>query len=184
MSEAQPSCLSHRALFLAFLESSLAGFGGVLPAARRVLVDGRKWLTQEEFNELFALCQAMPGANITNLSFLFGARARGWSGAAAAVSGLLGVPVVLVVLFTGLYARYGTLDPVRHALGGLGAAAAGLLLGAAGRIALPSLRRGWRDVLMVVLVFALAGLARLPMIWVMALSVPLALLLAARVVRP
>ncbi|WP_298283524.1 chromate transporter [Acidocella sp.] len=184
MSKISLSHLSRGALFLAFLEASLAGFGGVLPAARRVLVDGRKWLTQDEFNELFALCQAMPGANITNLSFLFGARARGWSGAVATVAGLLGVPVVLVVVFTGLYARYGALVPVRHALAGLGAAAAGLLLGAAGRIALPNLRRGWRDVLVVALVFALAGLVRWPMIWVMALSVPLALVLAARAVRP
>jgi chromate transporter len=180
MTRFELSRLSHRALFLAFLEASLSGFGGVLPAARRVLVDHRRWLSQEAFNEMFALCQAMPGANITNMSFLFGYRARGASGAVATVLGLLGVPVALVIGFAGLYVRYGALPPVHHALAGLGAGASGLLLGAAGRIAAPILKGGWWPVSVVVLVFALAALLRLPMLFVMALCVPVALLLAWR----
>ena len=44
-------------LFLAFSKMSLAGFGGVLVWARRAIVEQHRWMTPDEFNEAFALCQ-------------------------------------------------------------------------------------------------------------------------------
>ncbi len=41
-------------LFKAFLIVSISGFGGALPWARRMIVDQRRWMTAEEFNEAFA----------------------------------------------------------------------------------------------------------------------------------
>ena len=71
-------------LFLAFLTMSLSGFGGVLPWARRMLVEERRWMTAQEFNDAYALCQFLPGPNIVNLSVVFGSRcaARGGGGRA------------------------------------------------------------------------------------------------------
>src|SRR3974390_789646 len=60
------------ALFFAFAKMSLAGFGGVLPFARRAIVEEHRWMSQDEFNETFALCHFLPGPNIVNLSFVFG----------------------------------------------------------------------------------------------------------------
>ena len=80
--------LSHTALFTGFFQVGILGFGGVLPMARRMMVDQRGWLTQLEFNELFSLCQTLPGANVTNLSAAFGMRHQGVTGAAAALAGL------------------------------------------------------------------------------------------------
>src|ERR1700691_5921327 len=123
-----PSSLSHKALFMGFFKAGILGFGGVLPMARRLVFDDRRWLTQTDFNELFAVCQSLPGANITNFAAVFGMRHRGVSGAVAALAGLLGAPMAIVMLLSGLYVHYGALTPVRHALAGLAAAAAGLLL--------------------------------------------------------
>jgi chromate transporter len=50
-----------RALFLGFSAVGLSGFGGVLPFARRMLVDQRKWMSAEEFNAQLGLCQFLPG---------------------------------------------------------------------------------------------------------------------------
>ncbi|MGY3443986.1 chromate transporter [Bradyrhizobium sp. USDA 4473] len=58
-------------LFLAFAKMSLAGFGGVLVWARRSIVEQRRWMTAEEFNETLALCHFLPGPNIVNLSVVF-----------------------------------------------------------------------------------------------------------------
>lgn len=33
------------------------GFGGVLPLARKVIVEQRQWLSPEKFTELLGLCQ-------------------------------------------------------------------------------------------------------------------------------
>ena len=64
-------------LFLAFALISLCGFGGVLAWSRRMLVEERKWMTPEEFNDAYALCQFLPGPNVVNLSVVFGRRIRG-----------------------------------------------------------------------------------------------------------
>ena len=110
-------------LFLAFLGVGLSGFGGVLPFARRMLVDQRAWLTEEEFNETLALCQTLPGPNIINVSIVVGSRFAGASGAAVALAGLLGAPVAIVLVLATLYGRYGSVGRIPGAIIGLGAAA-------------------------------------------------------------
>src|SRR5580693_4579885 len=68
-------------LFIAFATISLSGFGGVLAWSRRMMVEERKWLTSEQFNETYALCAFLPGGNILNFSVVFGARFGGVRGA-------------------------------------------------------------------------------------------------------
>ena len=75
------------ALFLCFLEMGLSGFGGVLPWARRGLVEKRGWLTEQEFAEVLSLGQFLPGPNIGNMSIIIGSRFAGWRGAVAAFCG-------------------------------------------------------------------------------------------------
>src|SRR5215813_7525918 len=84
------------ALFLAFAGLSISSFGGVLAWARRMLVENKGWMTAQEFNDLLALCQFLPGPNIVNLCAVFGARMRGTPSALACVVGLLGPSVALL----------------------------------------------------------------------------------------
>ncbi len=121
----QPGLLE---LFRAFAGMSLAGFGGVLPWARRAVVEERKWMTAEEFNEAFAFSQLLPGPNIVNFSVIFGSRLRGPAGAAVALIGLMGPPLVIVIILAALYARYGDVGWMQRMLAGLAAAAAGLIV--------------------------------------------------------
>src|SRR6202162_4691092 len=81
------------ALFTAFALISLSGFGGVLYWSRRMMVDERKWMTAEAFNEAYALCNFLPGPNIVNFSVVFGRQVGGTVGALVALVGLLGPPV-------------------------------------------------------------------------------------------
>lgn len=174
--------LSHRELFGGFFEAGILGFGGVLPTIRRVMVDDRRWLTQAEFNELFSLCQSLPGANVVNLSFAFGSREAGVTGAATAITGLLSAPVVIVLVLVWLYARFGEVTSVRHALLGLAATAAGLALGSGLRISVPILKVR-RNVLLAGTVYALAFGLHLSLALIALLVLPLSLLLAWRAVR-
>src|SRR3979411_2525933 len=91
-------------LFVAFALISLCGFGGVLAWSRRMLVEERKWMTPDEFNDAYALCQFLPGPNVVNLSVVFGRRIRGPVGAAVALVGLIGPPFVIVSLISFVYA--------------------------------------------------------------------------------
>jgi chromate transporter len=171
---------THGTLFRGFFQVGMLGFGGVLAVARRMVVDQRKWMTPAQFNELFSLCQVMPGANIVNFTFAFGARHRGVSGAAAAVLGLLAGPVCLVMLLQAAYARWGELPEAKHALVGLAAAAAGTVLGTALKIALPIFSRR-TNVALAAAVFALVMLLHLSLLSVLLLVLPVSLFFAWRV---
>src|SRR6201985_1928216 len=114
-------------LFRACLLMALHGFGGVLPWARRTIVEEKRWMTAQEFNEAFAVGQFLPGANIVNLAVVFGSRLHGAAGALVALAGLLIPPVAIVLVLGMLYARYGDTEALQRILAGVAAAAAGLL---------------------------------------------------------
>ena len=97
-----------RALFFGFSSVGLSGFGGVLPFARRMLVEQRGWLSAEEFNAQLGLCQFLPGPNVINLAVVVGKRYCGLAGAIVAPLGLLAGPLVIVLLMAMLYDRYAT----------------------------------------------------------------------------
>jgi chromate transporter len=176
---ATPEKLSHAALFTGFFQAGIIGFGGVLPVARRIMVEQKHWLTAAQFTDLFALCQFLPGANIVNFSFAFGARHRGVSGAAAAVAGLLAAPVAIVLGLGALYQRYGNLPLARHGLTGLAAAATGLVLATALKIATPTFTHV-RNIGISALALALVLLAHLSLPVTMAIVLPVSLFVAWR----
>jgi len=59
-------------LFVAFLKVSLLGFGGWLVWARRIVVEQRQWVDDQEFAEILTLCQFMPGPNIVGITTCVG----------------------------------------------------------------------------------------------------------------
>lgn len=167
------------ALFLAFAGVALSGFGGVLPFARRMLVERRGWLTAEAFADTFALCQSLPGPNIVNLSFVLGGRFAGWRGALAALSGLVLPPFFIVIGLATLYDRIGSSLEARRATAALGAAGAGLVTATAARVAWPLVRgRPLLAGTLIALAFIGAGVIRLPLAWVVAGLAPTAALVA------
>jgi len=123
-----------RALFLGFSSVGLSGFGGVLPFARRMLVEERQWLSAEEFNTQLGFCQFLPGPNVVNLAVLVGKRYHGVPGAIVAPLGLLAGPLAIVLLLALLYDRYGSLPLAQSMLRGIAAAGCGLLLAMAWRM--------------------------------------------------
>ena len=163
-------------LFLGFFKVTLIGFGGVLAWARREMVIDRRWMTPDEFNELFALCQFLPGPNIVNFSLIYGARLYGFSGAAIAFIGLVAPPFVVMILAGMAYAHYGALPWFRDGLTGLGAAAAGLLIATAVQMIQPLVRKDRVPQLLIALgVFTAIGVMQWPILAVLAVLVPLSI---------
>lgn len=132
---------SKAALFLGFMSIAAVAFGGVLPWAHFVIVERRRWLTNEDFTDTLALCRILPGPNIVNMSIVIGARFHGAMGSLAAILGLLTFPIALVLVLAALYGRYGALPGVQGALTQVAAAAAGLVIAMAVKLARPILAR-------------------------------------------
>lgn len=123
-----------RALFFGFSSVGLSGFGGVLPFARRMLVEQRCWMTAEEFNAQLGLCQFLPGPNVINLAVVVGKRYQGLAGAIVAPVGLLAGPLAIVLLLALLYDAYGSLPIAQGMLRGIAAVGCGLLFAMAWRM--------------------------------------------------
>lgn len=173
-----PPIPSHADLFLAFFQITLAGFGGTLPWTRRMFVEKRRWLTAEEFNDVYALCQFLPGPNIVNLTSVFGSRMRGPTGAIAAWAGFLVVPFCVMLAAGMLYESYGDVDAVRRVLRGIVPAAAGLIIATMTKMAAPMFRSvNTAPLVFVATAFAI-GVMRWPLVLVLIVMVPLSIVLA------
>jgi chromate transporter len=166
------------ALLFAFARMSLAGYGGVLPFARRGIVEQHRWMTADEFNETFALCHFLPGPNIVNFSMVFGARLRGIVGGIAAFAGLLLPPMLVMIVLAALYTHFGEIEALRRILAGVACAAVGLLIATVLRMMMPLFKR--RDIagfVMFLVVLAAIGIARWPLAAVLLAAVPVSLAL-------
>jgi chromate transporter len=169
---------THAELFLAFFRITLSGFGGTLAWTRIMFVERKRWMTTEEFNEAYALCQFLPGPNIVNLTSVFGSRMRGATGAFAAWAGFLIVPFCVMLAAGILYERYGDVETVRRVLSGVAPAAAGLLIATVAKMAKPMFRSfGPAPVILVATAFAI-GLMRWSLPLVLLVLVPLSIALA------
>ena len=163
-------------LFIAFATISLSGFGGVLAWSRRMMVEQRRWLTAEEFNEAYALCAILPGGNILNFSVVFGSRIRGPAGALVAIAGLMGPPLLLVMIVGAIYAHYGDLPVLRRMLTGVASAAAGLMMATVAKMMRPLFRnRAVIGPAIAVATFVAIGLLQWPLPLVLAVIVPVSI---------
>ena len=166
-------------LFIEFARLTLHSFGGALFWSRRMLVERRRWLTEQEFVEALALAQLLPGANGVNLAVIVGYRFAGLPGAAASLAGFVGAPLLVIVGIGVFYAHYGAVPLVKGALSGMASIAVGLLIATAAKIA-GVLQRRWRPWTFVLLAFAGVGVMRWPLLAVVAALAPAAIALAWR----
>lgn len=165
---------SLRELFVAFTVLALQGFGGVIAVAQRELCERRRWLSPKDFVELLAAAQVLPGPNVCNLSLMIGDRFFGWRGALAALAGMIAAPMALMLLLAWLVAQASQWPqahgPIRGALAGIAAVAAGQIIGTVLRLAAPLREHelGWpASVSLAGLAFVLMALLKWPLLWVL-----------------
>jgi len=164
-------------LFAGFFMMGICGFGGMLPWARRTIVEQRKWLSPTEFNDLLALCQFLPGPNVIGMSLALGARFNGAAGAMAALTGLMAAPMAIIIALGVIYAQFENDPVVRHAFAGLAAAASGLVVTTALKIVAP-LRVSVLEMAIAAVAFVVVAVFRLPLGPAMLVMTPLAILAA------
>jgi chromate transporter len=156
-------------LFVVFTRLALQGFGGVLSVAQRELVERERWLSKDDFLALLSLGQVLPGPNIINMGLIIGQRFLGWRGAVAAVTGLMLLPLLIVLALAAGYAQISAQPAMAGAMRGMGVAAAGLVIATALRLA-STLRRNAMGLplclLLGALTFAAVGVMRWPLVWV------------------
>lgn len=174
---APASPVSKSELFLGVLKVGMSGFGGVMPFARRMLVEERRWMSEREFIEVLSLSQFLPGPNIINVSIIVGSRYQGIPGAISASLGLMLMPFLIVLALAALYARFDTVAAVRGATAAVSSAATGLIVAMGLKMAKPLTGTAWQ-VVIALLAFVALALLRVPLLWALAVLAPLSVVCA------
>jgi chromate transporter len=127
------------AIFMGFLKVALYGIGrsGGLVWARRIAVEQRRWISEQDFADIVSLCQFMPGPNIVGIAVCVGTKLCGWIGAIVAVAGFLLIPWTIGFTLGVLYLQHAHHPAFQNILGGISAAAAGLLIATGIKMLLP-----------------------------------------------
>jgi chromate transporter len=169
----QPDQVSLWDIATSYLRVSLSSFGGGLSAwAQLIVVEERKWLTNEEFLAAFGLCRILPGPNQINFAIYVGLRLRGTTGALAALAGLIIVPFVILVSLGIAYFHLQNIQSVSAALRGMSAVAVGMTLGTGFKLSRRYAFTPWTFLIMLA-AFITIGVFRRPLLPVLAVLVPL-----------
>ncbi|WP_085991259.1 chromate transporter [Oceanobacillus senegalensis] len=96
----------HWDLFIAFFRVGLLGFGGgpaSIPLIQKEVVEKYKWMDEEEFGDVLAIANTLPGPIATKLAGYIGYRITGLVGMVnAIVANIVPMIVLLIVLLTSL----------------------------------------------------------------------------------
>lgn len=91
----------------------------MLPILQREFVDKKKWATEEELVDYFAIGQCTLGIIAVNTATFIGSKKKGVIGGIVATLGVVFPSLVIISLFAGVIEAFSHLEWVQHAFGGV-----------------------------------------------------------------
>ena len=120
-------------LFFTFFRIGGLTFGGgyaMLPMLQNELVEKRKWTTEEELLDYYAVGQCTPGIIAVNTATFVGQKTKGFWGAVFATAGVVFPSLVIISIIAGFIQNFSHLEWVQHAFAGIRVAVAVLVVNA------------------------------------------------------
>ena len=145
-------------LFLTFAKMGVMTFGGgyaMLPILQREVVEKKKWATEEELSDYFAVGQCTPGIIAVNTATFIGYKEAGILGGVLATFGVVFPSIVIITLIAAFLSNFADIPVVRHALGGVNAAVVALIAASVIKLGKSTLK----DWVCAVIFLAVLGLA-------------------------
>jgi chromate transporter len=135
-----------RDLLLYFLRLGTLGFGGPIALAgymQRDLVEGRRWVSKEDYLEGLAFSQLSPGPLAAQLAMYLG-----WLRAGAFGATLVGIVFILpsflmVLALAALYVHYGSLPWIQGMFYGMGAGVIAIIVRSAMKLIRTTVGKDW-----------------------------------------
>lgn len=143
-------------LFITFARIGAFTFGGgyaMLPMFQRELVEKRKWETEENLMDYYAIAQCTPGVIAVNTATLVGYKQKGTIGAVAATVGVVLPSFIIIAVIAALLTNFADLPVVRYAFIGIRACVCALILDAVIKLGKKAIR-DIPTIIIAVLVFA------------------------------
>lgn len=109
-------------LFTSFMKIGAFTFGGgyaMLPLIQKEIVDKKKWATEEEIMDYYAVSQCTPGIIMVNTATFIGYYQKGILGAIIATIGVVTPSILIILTIASILTTFSSLAVVQHALAGI-----------------------------------------------------------------
>jgi chromate transporter len=118
-------------LFCTFFRVGAFTFGGgyaMLPMLQRELVEKKKWVTEEEILDYFAIGQCTPGVIAVNTATFVGCRKAKVPGGIMATLGVIAPSVIIITIIAAVLSNFAEIPAVRNAFAGIRVAVCVLII--------------------------------------------------------
>ena len=133
-------------LFTVFFKLGAFTIGGgiaMLPLLQNTLIEEKKWFTKEEFVDIVAVCQSLPGVVAVNMATYVGYKKKGLAGSVVSTFGVTIPSFVLILIIARFISSLGDNRIAMGAMAGLRAAALGMVAVALIQLAPAAIKNKW-----------------------------------------
>ena len=109
-------------LFWTFCRIGVVTFGGgyaMLPMLQKEVVETKKWATEEEVMDYYAVGQCTPGVIAVNTATFIGYKHHGVLGAIVATAGVVFPSLVIIMILAAFLQSFAEFEIVQHAFNGI-----------------------------------------------------------------
>lgn len=118
-------------IYLIFFKMGAVTFGGgyaMLPILKREIVEKKKWLTEEQIMDFYAISQGLPGIIAVNVSTFIGYNRKKKIGAAVGAFGVVSPCVIIITIIAICFFSFQNNIYVRHALNAISVCVCALII--------------------------------------------------------
>lgn len=118
-------------LFWTFCKIGALTFGGgyaMLPLIQREIVENKKWSTEKEILDYYAVGQCTPGVIAVNTATFIGYKLKGIIGSIIATLGVIFPSIVIILIIASFLQNFSNLSIVQSAFAGIRVAVVALII--------------------------------------------------------
>ena len=133
-------------LFIVFFKLGAFTIGGgiaMLPLLQNTLINEKKWFTKEEFMDIVAVCQSLPGVVAINMATYVGYKKKGLIGSIVSTFGVTIPSFTMILIIARFITSLGDNGVLMGAMAGLRAAALGMVVVALIQLMPAAIKNKW-----------------------------------------
>lgn len=166
-------------LFFTFCRIGGLTFGGgyaMLPIIQKEIVEEKKWATEEEVLDYYAVGQCTPGIIAVNTATFIGYKVHGIIGAIVATLGVVFPSLIIINIIAALLKNFANYSIVQHAFSGIRVVVIALIVSAILKLAKTSIKNS-TTLIIAIIAFILVAFVNLSPIYIVIAAACIGLIL-------
>ena len=157
-------------LFVSFAKVGVMTFGGgyaMLPILQREIVENKKWATEEELTDYYAIGQCTPGIIAVNTATFVGQKICGVLGSVFATLGIVFPSLVIIIAIAALISNFADIPAVQNAFAGIRVCVCVLVLNSVVKLWKNTIKDRWALVIFLLVFLAAVFTELSPVVFVL-----------------